>query len=498
MNLEELKAELDQYVKSARQALEDSRKLNKDGKADEATAKFATYEEYSAKAKTVKAQIDAAMELDGLTPKGEEPKTPEPTVKKNVDPVRLPFSEADDPVSKSVETQPEAEDGFAKPAYVLRYGEEDAAVKAVIKDVYGSEYADKRVAQRGAFVKYLRSGTNHLNLEETKLLKQLILLPEQIKNDVKADVSVGTIKATLQESINDLGGYTVPEDYRAIMVQRLAENSIIRPNARIVTTNRDAVEYPKLEGGNDRYTSAVRVTWVDEVPNSANVALTNPTFGMLRVPVHTVMARTDISRNMLEDSAFDIIGEVSRLFAEAAAIDEDTQFLTGIGGGRPLGILGERSGAEEIPVDGIGVVNSGASSTLLADGVIDLAYSLPAQYRMNAKFIGARTTMRDIRKFKDTQNRYIWEDNYQAGQPPRILGYSALESESVPTVGVNKYPLIFGDLMGYLIVDRVGMTIERVEDSTTVGTNKVALFMRRRLGGQVLEPWRIKVQKVST
>ena len=323
------------------------------------------------------------------------------------------------------------------------------------------------------------------------------MLPSQIREDVKSDVSVGTIKATLQESINDLGGFTVPEDYRAMMVKRLSEMAIIRQNARVVTTNRDAVEYPKLEGGNNRYTSAVRVTWVDEQPSNANVALTNPTFGMLRVPVHTVMARTDISRNMLEDSAFNIIGEVSRLFAEAAAIDESDQFLTGTGGGTPYGILGERNGSAASPVDGVESVATGASSTMQADGVIDLAYSLPAQYRSNAVFIGARTTMRDIRKFKDSQNRYIWEDNYQAGQPPRILGYSALESESVPAVAVNAYPLLFGDLGGYLIVDRVGMTIERVEDSTTVGTNKVALFMRRRLGGQVLEPWRIKVQKVS-
>jgi len=33
------------------------------------------------------------------------------------------------------------------------------------------------------------------------------------------------------------------------------------------------------------------------------------------------------------------------------------------------------------------------------------------------------------------------------------------------------------------------MTVERVKDTTTVGTNQVALFARRRLGGQVVAPW---------
>lgn len=495
MNIKELRAKLDQYTKSARQLLEDSTQLNSEGKTEEAAAKFGTYQEYLEKAKTVKSQIEAAMELDGLTV--EEPTAvPEAPATKS-EPVRLPFSDADTDVDAPTKSEPVVEDGFNKPTYVLRFGEEDAAVKAIIKDVYGTNYADSRVNQQRAFNKYVRFGHTRLEREEERLLKTLILLPEQLREDVKADVSVATIKATLQESLNDLGGYLVPEDYRASMVKRLRDMTVIRQNARVVTTNRDAVEYPKLEGGNNRYTSAVRVTWVDEVPSDANVALTNPTFGMIRVPVHTVMARTDISRNMLEDSAFDVISVVSELFAEAAAIDEDEKFITGQGGGTPFGILGERLGTTASPVAGVESIVTGASSTLQADGLIDLVYGLPAQYRGNAKLVSARTTMRDIRKLKDSDGRYYWEPSYQAGQPGMVLGFPALESESVPTLGVNEYPILFGDLTGYLVVDRVGMTIERVEDVTTVGTNKVALFMRRRLGGQVIEPWKVKVQKVS-
>ena len=57
--------------------------------------------------------------------------------------------------------------------------------------------------------------------------------------------------------------------------------------------------------------------------------------------------------------------------------------------------------------------------------------------------------------------------------------------------------MIYGDFGGYMIVDRVGMTIERITDSTLMGTNKVAVFARRRLGGQVIEPWRFACQKIS-
>lgn len=282
------------------------------------------------------------------------------------------------------------------------------------------------------------------------------------------------------------------------LVKKMADTAIVRGRARVIQTNRDAVEWPTLLGGDDRYTNAVRVTWVDELPADASQTLTNPTFGMHRIPVNTVMARIDMSKNQLEDSAFNMISMMAEFFGEAAGLDEDQRFITGTGGNTPRGVLGARSGAEEVPVTGIEAVVTGASSTLLADGVIDLVYSLPQQYRNSAVLLGARTTHRDIRKFKATDNQYIWEPSYQAGEPPRVLGYQFFESESIPTVGVNKYPLIFGDWSGYVIVDRVGMTVQRVEDTTTTGQNKVALFMRRRLGGDVLEPWKFKCQKVST
>jgi HK97 family phage major capsid protein len=67
----------------------------------------------------------------------------------------------------------------------------------------------------------------------------------------------------------------------------------------------------------------------------------------------------------------------------------------------------------------------------------------------------------------------------------------------MPTIGAGTYPLIFGDLKGYTIVDRVGMSIERYLDSATARQDMVAYLMRRRVGGKVMEPWRFAVQKVA-
>lgn len=482
---------LDELVKQAKSLLQEAQEALDADDLELAATKRQEAADLNEKIEAAQEQAKLTKAIEGYEPEQE----PQQNAGKAV---RLPYADNDDPNPLDKGQQEDPKEELAKSVHVMRYGDVGSAQDAILRDMYGPDYYHKKEGQRNAFVKYLRFGETRLSGDEVGLLKQVIVLPEQLTADIKAGTSVAELKATLQENILDLGGYTVPEDFRAQLISRLQGLTVVRQNGAMqVNTIRDAVEWPKVEGGNSRYTSAVRVTWVDEIPASATTAETNPTFGMLRVPVHTVMARTDLSRNLLEDSAFNLLEVASRLFAEAMAIDEDEQFLIGTGGGRPRGILGKRSGAEATPEDGIETVNSGNASALTADGLIDLSYGLHSQYRQNAVYVGARLTHRDVRKQKDGNGDYLWERGLQRGEPMLLLSAPFLESEAMPAVAANSHPIVYGDLSGYMIVDRVGMTVERVTDTTTVGTNKVALFARRRLGGQVIEPWRFQAHKVS-
>jgi HK97 family phage major capsid protein len=234
---------------------------------------------------------------------------------------------------------------------------------------------------------------------------------------------------------------------------------------------------------------------VDETP-TAGTADTNLTFGMEKLPIHTVMAETFLSRNLIEDAAFDLAGYLADKFAEASAIDEDNRFITGDGVGKPLGLLpggGNPAGTKQLTE-----ANSGAAAAVTWDGLIDLAYSIASQYRQNAVWIGERLTLRNIRKLKDGDGRYLWEINQQAAiQPPFLMGFPVLEQETLPTIAANAYPLLFGDPRGYTIVDRIGATIERYLDASTARTNSVIYIMRQRMGGQPTETYRWAVQKIS-
>jgi HK97 family phage major capsid protein len=100
-----------------------------------------------------------------------------------------------------------------------------------------------------------------------------------------------------------------------------------------------------------------------------------------------------------------------------------------------------------------------------------------------------------LRKYKDTNNQYLWQPALTAGQPATFLGYGITEAEDMPAVGAGAFPLAFGDFKeGYLIADRVGMRITR-DEITTPGF--VKFYVRKRVGGKLRNTQAIRVLKVA-
>ncbi len=379
-----------------------------------------------------------------------------------------------------------------KNVYQLRFSDEDASILAVLKDLHGKNFEQERIAQWGAFDRYLRNYKVDPTGEDLRLLSKVVIGPSQALSAINGGLDVKTMQKTLIEAVGSLGGYVVPVDFQEDVIRRLMGFTALRERARVSQTDRDRVEIPRFSGGDTQYTTSVRVTWVDEVP-VAGTSDTELTWDMVGIPVNTVMAETYLSRNLLEDAALDLADELANSYAESQGIDEDNRFVTGTGAGTPRGILV----AGTAPETGVGTVNSGAATTLTPDGVIDLSYGIASQYRQNAVWILARTTLGAIRKFKDGSGRYLWEPALQEGQPDMLLGRPVVEQEIMPAVAAGTYPIIFGDPQGYRIVDRIGMTVERYLGGEEARRNRVLYVMRRRVGGQVTNPERFNVQLIS-
>lgn len=463
-------------------------------KADEALAaaqegRLEDHETLMAEANQLLAQGEAAQKAFELSASISVPAVP----------VALPVdgTTPDSPTIPGIPETPSAteEDIMAlrnKAIYQIRYGSEEDAIKAVLVDLHGPDYHGKRLRQYSSFTKYLRRYNVEPTGDDHALLREIILTPEYAQKAIETGMDIKFIKATMVEAVDDLGGYVVPVDFQLEVIRRIVGMTAMRGRARVQTTSRDKVEIPKMTGGDDQYTTNVRVTWVSETP-VAGTADTNLTFGVEVIPVYDVMAETFLSRNVVEDAAVDLVTELTTAFAEASAIDEDNRFITGDGDGKPDGIL--INGLT--PATGVSIVNSGSATELTADGLIATEYEIPTQYRQNCIWITARRSVRDMRQFKGGDGHYLWGKPELSGQPAMFDGYDIAEQEAMPAVAASAHPVLFGDPAGYRIVDRIGMTVERYLDSGTARQNMILYIMRRRLGGKLTHPERWVANLIS-
>lgn len=388
-------------------------------------------------------------------------------------------------------TEPEGQSPGSA-ASLLRFGETSLAVKAIATDLYGADYELKRFKQIQAFGQYVRHGVKALDAESHKALKTVILTPSQLKTFSLGGVSVQALKTDMSDVVDQLGGFLIPEDFRMDMIERLPGLTVVRRYADVYSTGSDMMTRVKVTGGDARYSSAVRVSWVGDVPAAAS-SDTRPTFGVERTPIHIAKATIHIPMALLEDTPFPLVAKINEWASQAYAVDEDEQFLVGTGIAKPEGILPNNSNLNTRLTE----ANSGSNSDVTFDGLKDLRYSIRRQYRTGSVWIMNDTTARNVSKLKDGEGRYLWQQTNREGEPDRLMGYPVETSEAMPDIAQNAYPIIFGNLKeGYQVADRIGMSVVR-DDVTQAEEDLVKFIFRRRLGGQLKSEWALSVQKIT-
>lgn len=307
-------------------------------------------------------------------------------------------------------------------------------------------------------------------------------------------------RKTLQEGTDSQGGFLVPEDVLNMILSKSPTPTRVSGYVSQLTTSRDQLLIPRtVYTTDDLYSTGIRTTWTGEIPSSSTVhRVTDPVFGQLRIPVHTNMMSLPLTNDMIEDSAFPIVRWASEKFNETIDLLKDNMIINGTGSGQPAGILLNPDGTDQPAV-----VVTGSAAALTADGIIDLAYSLPEQYDMNARFLFNKTASgKAIAKLKDSDNRYLFgygmgDNGLAGGRPTELVGYQYSYSGFMPSPAANTFPLIFGDFRGYILLNRIGFSIQVLRE-TYAELNQIVLLGRIRFGGQVAESYKLKIQKCST
>lgn len=293
------------------------------------------------------------------------------------------------------------------------------------------------------------------------------------------------------------GGYAVYPTLSSSITTRVFESSPLRRFARVVTIGSDSFE--ELVDINEPDAG-----WVGE--KQARTDTNTPDLGKLRIPVREIYAMPKVTQKLLDDSSIDIGAWLVDKCGKKFTRMETSAFFNGDGVLRPRGFLTYPTASTDDDTRAWGTIQhvvtadasgfKAATATVSpADCLIDLQSELKGEYRDKAVWMMNKRTAGMVRKFKDVEGAYVWQNAIAVGQPPMLLGHAVVLAEDMPDVEAGTYPIAFGDFgEGYTIVDRRGDRLLR--DPYTDKPN-VRFYMYRRVGGDVNNFEAIKLLKVA-
>ena len=297
-------------------------------------------------------------------------------------------------------------------------------------------------------------------------------------NAMRSKFPSPSVVNALQVGTETEGGYLVPDEFEHTLIEALEEENFFRRIATVIHSNSGDRKIPVVA-------SKGSAAWIDE---EGTYGESDDAFGQISLGAYKLGTLIKVSEELLNVSALPLEPYITREFARRIGTKEEEAFFTGDGSGKPIGILAATGGAD------IGVTTTG--TTITADDVIDLYYSLRVPYRKKAKWIMNDATVNALRKLKDTTGQYLWEPSLVAGTPNKILGCEVITSPFMPSVAAGEKSIAFGDFSYYWIADRTGRTFKRLNE-LYAATGQVGFIGNQRVDGKLILPEAIKVLKLK-
>ena len=283
----------------------------------------------------------------------------------------------------------------------------------------------------------------------------------------------------LSEGTNSEGGFLVPDEFEATLVEALDEENIFRKLANVITTSSGDRKIPVVA-------SKGSASWIDE---EGAITDSDDAFSQVSIGAYKLGTLIKVSNELLNDSIFNLEAYISKEFGRRIGAKEEDAFFNGDGDGKPTGIFNETGGA------GVGVTAAKVDS-ITADEIIDLFYSLKSAYRKNAVWVMNDSTVKAIRKLKDNNGNYLWQPALTAGTPDTILGRPVYTSAYVPELKAKNKTIAFGDFGYYWIADRQGRNFKKLNE-LYAATDQTGFVATQRVDGKLVLPEAIKVLQMK-
>lgn len=185
----------------------------------------------------------------------------------------------------------------------------------------------------------------------------------------------------------------------------------------------------------DNDEGTLTVDWAEEFTDlvSGNVKLTS-----IELKGYLAGVLAKISRSLINNTDFDIVGFVEAKIARKIAKFIEKQFL--------YGTKDKAEGLSKIGEDM--TVTTEAATAITPDELMDVQDLVPDQYQPNARWIMHRATRNVIRKFKDKEGDYMLNRDLTAKWGYTLLGKEVYTSNNMEKIAAGKTVIFYGDFSG--------------------------------------------------
>lgn len=186
----------------------------------------------------------------------------------------------------------------------------------------------------------------------------------------------------------------------------------------------------------DGETSDITVAYADEF---TELTSTSGSFKSITLTGFLAGVLTKVSKSLLNNSNFDLLGFVIRKMAENIAVWIEGELIKGT----------------SQKIDGLSTLSAAVTAEyttkVSADELIDLQESIPDAYQANAVWIMNKATRKSIRKLKDGQGNYLLERDFTGKWNYTLLGKPVMISKNMPTMAAGAKAVYYGDMSGLAV-----------------------------------------------
>ncbi|MCE3262628.1 MAG: putative phage capsid protein [Pseudoduganella sp.] len=286
------------------------------------------------------------------------------------------------------------------------------------------------------------------------------------------------IRAAMSTTTPAEGGYTTAPEYQKALEQLMKAYGGMRAVAtRIQTGTGTQMNFPT--------TDATAEEGEIVAQNTAVTGL-DTTFGNTTLDVYKYSSKKiALPFELIQDSFIDIEGYIRELLAMRLGRIGNKHHTIGTGSSQPRGIVT----ASTVGKTG----TTGQTLTVTYDDLVDLEHSVDPAYRglPGVGFMMHDSSLKVVRKLKDSQNRPIFVPGYEQGNPggapDRLLGRPIYINQDMPVMAANAKSILFGAYSKYLIRDVMDLTLFRMTDSAFTLLGQVGFVAFQRMGGNLVD-----------